>query len=351
MPGTMPESSVVPNSISPVRFQPAAWFLAVLSLVLTTKYFIIGRPEFSQRPVVSAGVTFDLIVGLPLLFYFVVLRGYRLPLSTLIAAFGGALALAYWLIPPAQQQYLGWAGYLASGLEVVAVGLALGRVRRIAQAYRAARQRGPDFLENLETALQAGLGRLAGPVLAEVALLRYALLGGWAAPEVGPTDTAFSSYRESGFGALVAVGGFVLVVESGALHLLLYRWNHVAAWLWLAVDVYTLLLLLAHAQAVRLRPVLVSATGVTVRVGLFWRVVAPRTALLSVGALTDAPAPRPGLLNAARPLLTPPNLLLTFVAPVVVDGPYGLRRSVTQLALYLDQPAAFRRLLMPAAAS
>lgn len=339
------------NSVSQARFRPAAWFLGVLGLVLAIEHFVMGRPEFSQRPVVSAGVTFDLVVGLPLLFYFLVVRSYRLPLSTLLAAFGGALALAYWLIPPAQQHFLGWAGYLASGLEVVTLSLALGRVRRMMRAYQAAQQRGSDFLENLEAALQAGLGRFAAPLLAEVTLLRYALLGWWATPEVDQNDIAFSSYRESGFVALAAMGAFLLLVESSALHLLLYHWRPVAAWLWLAVDVYTLLLLLAHVQAVRLRPVLVSATSVTVRVGFIWRVVVPRTAVLNVSTLTDAPAPHAGLLNLARLLLMPPNLLLTFTAPVVVIGSYGLRRTIMQLALHLDQPAAFRQLLAPAARS
>jgi hypothetical protein len=50
--------------------------------------------------------------------------------------------------------------------------------------------------------------------------------------------------------------------------------------------------------------------------------------------------PAPDLLNAARLLLTPPNLLLTFAEPQQVRGLYGLQRTVRRLAIYVDEPAA-----------
>mgnify|MGYP000633211140 CR=1 FL=1 len=40
-------------------------------------------------------------------------------------------------------------------------------------------------------------------------------------------------------------------------------------------------------------------------------------------------------------LLAAPNVLLSFAAPVVVTGPYGINRTVRCMALHLDQPQAF----------
>ena len=53
----------------------------------------------------------------------------------------------------------------------------------------------------------------------------------------------------------------------------------------------------------------------------------------------------PGLLNAARLLLTPPNLLLTLVGPQRVRGLYGRHRLVRHLAIYVDEPAALQQLV------
>ena len=67
----------------------------------------------------------------------------------------------------------------------------------------------------------------------------------------------------------------------------------------------------------------------------------PRAALQAAEALRGDFVASSETLNLARPLLTAPNLMLTFAAPVIVTGPYGMRRSARRLALYLDQPQAF----------
>ena len=108
------------------------------------------------------------------------------------------------------------------------------------------------------------------------------------------------------------------------------------------LSAYSLLWLLAHGQAVRRRPVLLTADALVVRVGLVWRVALARKQIVRVEKLTDAPPPAPGLLNAARLLLTPPNLLLTLAAPQPVRGPYGRHRPVRRLAIYVDEPAALQ---------
>lgn len=60
------------------------------------------------------------------------------------------------------------------------------------------------------------------------------------------------------------------------------------------------------------------------------------------------PPAAPGLLNAARLLLTPPNLLLTLAGPQRVRGLYGRHRLVRRLAIYVDEPAALGQQLVAA---
>ena len=327
----------------PGRWTPLLLFGLLAGLVVAVEHTVVHRPDFGQHPALPPAVAFDLLVVLPALFYLCVVRRYGLPLSTVAAAFGAGLALSHWLLPAAGLPLLAWAGRLAGVLEVVTVGYLAVRLRRVLRAYRAARQHSADFIENLHTAGQPVLGRLTHAVMTEVALLRYALLGGWARPEVGPAEMPFSTYRNSGFGALLVAFGVLGMLETAAVHLVVGHWHPRLAWLLTGLSGYSLLWLLAHGQAVRRRPVLVSATALVVRVGLGWRVAIARSQVSSLTAITDAPAPAPDLLNAARLLLTPPNLLLTLAAPQVVRGPYGMQRVVSRLAIYVDEPAALVR--------
>lgn len=309
--------------------------------VVAIERAVVQRPDFAAHPALPAAVTFDLLVGLPALFYFAVVRRYRLPVGAVAGAFGAALAVGYWLLPAGQQQYLGWGSRLAGALEVLTLGYCAVQLRRVVRNYRQARRASPDFVDNLDNALRPVLGRLTEAVATEVAVLRYALLSWRRLPEIGPGEQAFGAGQTSGFSALLAALGGLGAVEAAAVHLALSRWQPGLAWLATALSLYGLLALLAHGRAVRLRPVVLSAHALVVRTGLGWRVRVPRAQLLAAQPLRgDVPPATEAVLNAAKLLLAPPNLLLTFAAPLAVVGPYGLRREVRHLAVCLDDPAA-----------
>jgi hypothetical protein len=324
----------------PVRLGPLLLFGALAALVVGTEYAVVHHPSFGQHPALPPAVAFDLLVVLPGLFYLCLVRAYRLPLTTLVAAFGGGLALSHWLLPTAGLPLLAWAGRLAAVGEVATFGYLLVRLRRVWRGYQVARQQSTDFIENLLAAGQPVLGRLTEAVMTEVAVFRYAVLGSWAPLEAGPAEKPFSTHRASGFGALLATFAGLNVIEMAAAHLVVAHWWPRAAWLLTGLSAYSLLWLLAHGQAVRRRPALLTATTLVVRVGLVWRVAIPVANIREVNQVTDVPAGSPGLLNAARLLLTPPNLLLTLAAPQRVAGLYGLHRTVHRLAIYVDEPTA-----------
>ncbi|OWP62801.1 hypothetical protein CDA63_12160 [Hymenobacter amundsenii] len=321
------------------RYRFALWFALLLLAVVGVEFLVIQQPDFTFRPALPAAVSFDVLVGLPVLFYFLVVRPYRLPVSTVVAAFTAAVALAFWLLPPAQQTYLHWTKYGLVAAEALTFTLALLNLRRLRRAYRVAAEQTPDVVANLQAACQTVFGRPLTPLVSEISLFYYALLSWRARPEIRPADQVFTAYRDSAFTAYLATVGLLSVVEIGVVHLLLVRWSPTVA-LWVAAaHTYGLLLLLAHLRAVRLRPVRVTETGeLVVRVGFLWELRLPAADITASLSINDAPPAAPGLVNAARLLLTPPNLLLTLREPRMARGPYGFPQRVQQLALYLDDP-------------
>lgn len=323
------------------RFRPLLWFGAFLLLVIGIEHTVTTSALFSQRPVFPYAVTFDLLVGIPSLFYVLVVRRYQLPLSTLAGVVGACLALTYWLLPAAQQAPLQALYFLPVLLEGITLLLLVTKSRRLVQCYRTAYRQRPHVWSCAQLAVQQALGPAGVLLIGEVEMLRYAVLGWWATPEVTQDATAFSTHRDSGFTAFAVMLGGVLVVETVVLHLLASLWSaRVAGWL-LFFDAYTLVMLVAHIQAVRLRPILVTTDTLYLNVGFVWHLEVALGDLVAIEPLRDNPEPATDLLNLTKLLFTPPNILLTFAQPVTVKGPYGLQRTGRRLAVYLDQPQQF----------
>lgn len=322
------------------RFRPVLLFGGLLLLIVGTEHVITTQPVFSQQPLLPTGVAFDLLVVVPALFYFLVVRPYQLSITSVAGVVGGCLALAFWIIPAAQQQPLQALSWVPALLEAIALGVMVTKARRLVQAYRAAYAQEPRFWPSLQAAVHT-LGRLGLFMLAEINLLRYALLGWGAVPEVNKEAAAFSNYRASGFTALMVMFGVVLAVETAVLHLLVGHWSaSLASWL-LVLHAYTVLTLVAHVHAVRLLPALLTADSLVLRVGCMWHLAVPRAAIISIESLRDAPNADPETLNLTRLLFVTPNLLLTFAEPVVLTGPYGTCRTARRVAVYLDEPRPF----------
>ena len=153
---------------------------------------------------------------------------------------------------------------------------------------------------------------------------------------MAPGQVAFSVHRASGFRALVLTLLTVSVLESFVVHLVVLRWSAAVAWALLVVSAYGAVFLLAHLRAVSLRPVTLTPERLCLRVGFVWQLSVPLADLRGVEAIDDAPTPDDGTLDMARLLVATPNLRLSFTAPVAATGMYGMQRSVTSVALHVD---------------
>lgn len=324
------------------RFRPVLWFGALLLLVISLAHTLTTSALFSQRPILPYALTFDLLVGIPGLFYWLIVRRYHLPISTIAGTIGACLALAYWLFPVAQQAPLHALSFLPALLEGATLLLLVVKARRLVQSYQIAYRQRPHFWPCAQFAVQQVLGSAGVMLVAEAEMLRYGLLGWWAKPEGALQAIAFTTHRDSGFTAFVIMSGAALAVESAVVHLLVSLWSTQAAGWLLLVDGYALIMIIAHGHAVRLRPTLLTADTLQLNVGFIWHLTVPLGELVAIESLRDNPEPAADLLNLTKLLFTSPNLLLTFAQPVTVKGPYGIQRTGRRLAIYLDQPQQFR---------
>jgi ABC-type multidrug transport system fused ATPase/permease subunit len=329
---------------------PIIWFSVATLAVLACSLYITSLPVFFQDPYLSLGVTLDLSLGIPLLFYLLMVRRYQLSPVLIVPVFVLSVLLAGLVLPGTHQFYL---GFLRQGL-ILAEGIALlagtYKLRALIISYRRISLAVPDFPERLtQTFTQVfGNSRFHAIFVSEIAVLYYALAGWRIRKEARPAQLQWTYHTRSGYVLIWTTLIFVLFLETILLHLLLMQWSETAAWIITAGSAYGFLFLVADLFAILKRPIISDSTHLYIRIGLRWRVTIPRSVIEQIQPVKELDAPDKQTLAAVL-LLGQPDVLIHLKSPVEVTGMYGIRKRVSRIALPVDQPEAFRTKLGQAA--
>ncbi|HYU34569.1 MAG TPA: hypothetical protein VEW48_20660 [Thermoanaerobaculia bacterium] len=324
-----------------------AAFLLSLITVYTADLIAASALRRAARPdLLALGITLDLVVVVPCLVYFLLVRGRGWSPLLVIPAFIVSLAVAGRVLPTSRQQALHVLEWLAIPLELIVVGLVVVKARQVARRMRSAGPADPGTLfERMRDAAREVLGaNLLSDVLAfEIAICHHALAG-WRTRPVSSPET-FTYHRRVAYGAILGALMLVMIPETIGLHVLLQRWNATAAWVLTVLSIYGVFWLLGLYQAVRLRPIRIEEDRLLIRIGLKWRVEVPFQDVAAVEILRGGTVlpKRKDFLRAV--VLGDARYLLTLKRPATAEGPYGIRRRVEQIAFTVDEPQRFEAAL------
>lgn len=299
--------------------------------------------------VVAAALTFDLALGVPLLYWLLLVRGRGWPPFSVVPVFLASLAGAAAVLPDHHQGALTALEWLVVPAELLLVGYLLTRALATARRLRAAGA-GGDVYERLCEGAREVLGaRAVADVLAfEVAILYYALFAWRAAPDTAGARAVVGHHRRIGYGGVLVGLMLAMTVEIVPVHLLLSLWSPTAAWVLTGLSLYGFLWLIGDYRALRLRPSVVRGDVLELRLGLRWNARVPLTSIRAVGRTGARPPARstPGYLQAV--VLGEPTHLLELSEPVAVLGPYGWRKVARRIGITVDDEEALEGLLDPA---
>jgi hypothetical protein len=289
------------------------------------------RPVLRRPEAVSAGLLVDLLVTIPLAYYFLAVRRAGWPARTLIPLFLFSLTGAA-LVLPDQRETL---KRLSEALSIPAeVGLLTWIAVRTARSLRSTS--GPDADDMLER-----LRKVAREILPVRRVAEAVALFAWRRRQQSPSGArVFTYHRTSGYGAL----GFALLIatlaEAIPIHLLVVRWSPTGAWLLTGLAAYGMLWFLADYRATRLRPILLEEETLRIRTGLRWTVSIPRAHVVAIHKKRPISEP---FIRAAMPTTTP--LWIELTEPVTAQGPYGIERQARWISVSVDEAKAFREAL------
>ncbi len=232
--------------------------------------------------------------------------------------------------------------------EVLVAPAEIGLVTWISvKAWRAVRrQKGGDgdTLERLRSVAGEVLPvrRVAEIVAFEIAVLYYALFS-WRrpVPESPRMAEAFTYHRKSGYGAIVFAILVMMAAEGIPVHILVLRWSAVTAWILTILTAYGMVWFIGDWRAARLRPILLDADELQLRVGLRWTATIPRDQIAAIHR--KRPSGSEPYLRASLPGTTP--LWIELTEPITANGPYGIKKRARWISLNVDDPERFHQAL------
>jgi hypothetical protein len=300
----------------------AAIYLALFGLV---------TPAQRQIPAIAVGVAIDLTITASAAVYLIAVRSGQLSASVLFGVAGTGLAVARWQLAVVPSAVLA----LWGAFELLVMAVVATRVRR---ALREARSGAPTSPFELVENVLARLGlpaRLAAIAAAELTMIGYLFIG-WRRPHADAR--LFTVHVEKAWSLHAGVLVFLMIVEGAAFHLAISIWSTTAAWILSALSAYTLFWVVGDALALRHGGVRLTDSELHLDLGARWRARLPWLQIDRIERVTGRPARAPGLVDLS---IIDATVLLHLRAPVTLRGPFGIRRSATQLALSVDRADRF----------
>ncbi|AXJ95430.1 hypothetical protein DM480_07785 [Sphingomonas sp. FARSPH] len=269
------------------------------------------------------------------------LAHYRRPLPRqVLATLAGGVFAAWMLSPAPLREAVSAMPWLAAAmLAVVALHVGVRLVRAGALLPNADLRRTEGWRLLLGEMLPMSVARV---LVAQVGLLHLALFR-WNAPADVPAEARGFAYHRQLAPMMIALT-LLSVIEIGVTHLVVRHWSHLAATIMAVVGGWSLLYLIGLIKSLRLRPVLLTPTGVHLRVGMLVDRLVPYADIARIEAEPAGDRVRAAdTLNVG--LLAWPNLMVHLRQPVPRRGLFGPRPPLAAIAFRLDDPAPFVRLL------
>ena len=288
-------------------------FLA-LALVINVAATMIA----SGRPRLAVPAALDMTVTVTALYYWLLVRpGLRPRKSLIFVALLGLLraSFAFPHVVPGREFILG-------ALELLVIGTLV----------KALLSAGDDPVSGIQSAL-AGIvpfgaaGRALG---GELSVLYYAFA--WRAKAHVPAGArAFTMHKTSAIADLMLVIAPLFLLEIFPEHLLAAHWSRRLAWVLTGLSVYGALWIFALGRSFALRPGFIAESEILVRFGLAFSMRIPKDCIETVQSEPIADAMR-------VPRNSAPNVYIRFKRPLEAERFFGLKRSVSAIALCVDGP-------------
>lgn len=285
-------------------------------------------------------ITADLLLTVPFVYYLLI-RKTNISKTSVLPIMLLGLFIGSYFMPKESQTYLNlfklWALPL---IELALLGTVVYKVRKAVLRYRALKGQTPDFFDTLKNACAEVLPKgLVLLFVTEVAVIYYGFVN-WKTRTLRSNE--FSYHKKSGAISLLAGLLMIVAIETLALHFLLAQWSPVLAWVLTVLSIYSAMQVFGCIKSMSRRPILIEDNLLSLRYGIMSQTSIELANIESI-TLSKKPIATDKLSRKLSPLgeMDSHNVVLQLKKEKQLIGFYGIKRSYTSLAFYVDEPERF----------
>ena len=303
---------------------------------------IIQSALFEQSSILPFAVSVDLVITVPFV-YFLLIRRTAIPKTTVVPVMVVGLMLGTYLLPQEDQTYLAlFKTWVFPVVELSVVSYVVYTLRKVAKEHRKRGVENTDFFTDLKEASAKVLPRpVVIPFATEIAVFYYGFVY---RKKISLKDNEFTYHRSSGTIALLATIIFVVGIEASVFHILLTRWSETLAWIMTLLSLYSALQLFGFLRSMTKRLIVIDNGCLYLRYGIMSEATIGLSDIESV-EISHEELSIDEQTRRLSPLgeLESHNVIIYLNKENTLERLYGMRKKFTTLALYVDNPAAFKR--------
>lgn len=326
------------NTSSLVTFGLPLTLIAVMVLITRSKVFE-AHPD-----ALSVGVTIDLLFTIPFV-YFLLIKKKNIPKTTVVSFFVLGVLISSFIIPQEQQFTLNWAKtWIFPIVELSVASYVFYKVRKTILRYKANAQLKPDFFTALkETCIEILPRKAATLVAMELAVFYYGFIA-WKKRTIEKNE--FTYHKNSGTIALLLALILIIGVETYTIHILLLKWNVIAAWIASGLSIYSGIQIFGFLKSIAKRPIVIDDNILHLRYGILSETSIEINSIETI-EITSKDIEFDTKTRKLSPLgeLEGHNMVITLKNEQTLIGLYGIEKTYKRIAFFIDTKEEFKTTL------
>ena len=316
-------------------------------LLISTLFLLVNSSFFIKYPrELSLGITLGLLITVPFI-YFLIIRKKEVPKVTVISLFVIGIVIASFIIPKEHQSFLSQIkNFILPVIEVVVFGFLVFKARKITQELKRQSNNNLDFYKAIQLATHSVFPNKIGELLAtEISVIYYGFLA-WKKRKLKKNE--FSYHKNSTSLSILLGLILVILIETIAVHALAEKWNVIIAWILTALSVYTCLQLFSLMRSISKIPSEIDSVNkvLTLRYGFFCEAIIPFENIENIEVAEKDLSTVKGVVSfSALGSLDTYNVILDLKEKAVFKSFYGIQKTYTSLAFYIDDKHQFKNVL------
>lgn len=320
------------------------WLLGIPLMLVLILIFIAKSNLFLSSPsALSIGVTIDLVLTIPMVYFFII-RKTKIPNTTTLPVFVLGIVIASLILPEQNQSLLNFIkSFIFPVVELTVFSVITYKIYQFRKAYKQ-NKTNFNFSKTLSIAAKEFLPeRVAEIFVTEISMIYY---GFFAWKELEIDENHFSYHKKNGVISILSIFSFLILIETATLHFLIQLWSQIAAWILTGISLYTFIQIIALTRSLTKLPVIVNPDNLELQFGIFSSTSVQFDNIESVEILQRKISKSEKIEELVLfGDFVKPNVLMKLKEETVITKLYGFKKSYTSIVFYVDEPEGFIKTL------